>query len=146
MSLRGRWAVAVLVALVLSLAGNLFAAGFLAGRGLRGPVPSHAYLQGFLASVPAAARPLVRQALRDHRPAVRARLDALRDARGTAFAALRAPQVDEAALAAALARVRETTTAAQLLVDQVLTQTASRLPAEQRAGWGASPTHEEWHP
>lgn len=138
--IQGRWALALLVALVLSLAVNLFVAGLQFGHGLRpGPQPVRRDMGEVLGIVPPAARQAVREALGDRRPELRQRLQALRAARQAAFASLAEPDFDPAAATRALARSRDEMVAAQAFVHGAPVDAASRVPPEARATWVRRP-------
>lgn len=147
MIVEGRPATGLVIALVVSLAVNLFGGGVWLGRELRPLSPSPPALAGqgmpaLLAGIPPEARRLVRQQISANRPEVRERLRDLREARGAAFAVAREPEADRVALEAALARLRQRTEAAQALVHRFLIEALLAVPGDERARWRGEPDEE----
>ncbi|MDF1585880.1 periplasmic heavy metal sensor [Marinimicrococcus flavescens] len=136
MTIRGRWAWALLALLVLSLGANLLVAGISAGRHFAGPRVMGAHHGRSLAGgLPEEAREAVREAFAERGPELRRRIAATREASERALELLRAPELDEAALAAAFATLRARSGDAQALVHEALAEGARNLPPGARAEW-----------
>jgi uncharacterized membrane protein len=114
-TIRGGWAWALVIALVLSVGLNLFGAGVAVSlmrvrEAASGIVRDVA---GLSARFPPELRRGMRRALFVEREALRDDLAALSEARAAMFEAMRAEPFDPAAVAAAMAEVRARTTALQ---------------------------------
>lgn len=137
MTLSGRTATATLVALVLSVCLNVFIAGLIAGRVSRGdavpPANVGGGLERFMATVPAEARPTIRQALRDNGSGLRELVAGVRSARRDAAVIVAAEPFDRAAFEAALSRVRDRSRALEAAVHGVISEAIEQLPAGVRA-------------
>jgi uncharacterized membrane protein len=134
----GRSWTIVALALAASIAANLFLGGVLLGRHLFRSEPRavEAAVRRFLATVPEEARPLVRARMREHRDELVGELRAVAEARRHVGEVLERPELDDAALAAALARVRASTATLQERVHGILTETMKELPPGVRTEWG----------
>lgn len=137
MTIRGKWAVALLVVLALSLALNLFIGGLAAGRALfgRGMPGLERGIAQFIEGVPPDARGAVRDSLLEHRPALADSVAALQDARRAVGELLRRPDLTREELDRALATVRERFAALQLQAHEAVAEAALSLPPEVRAKW-----------
>lgn len=138
MTLSGRPATAILVALVLSVCLNVFVAGVVIGRVSAGGRPPLAQGGGggferFIATVPEEARPVVRQTLREHRPRIQERFLALRNARQDVAAIVGAEPFDRPAFEAAMATVRTRSKEMEAEMHGVIAEALAQLPAELRA-------------
>lgn len=137
MTLRGKWAVALLLALFVSLGANLFLGGLFAGGALferRQPMAARA-LTAFVQSLPEAARPVVRDAFLARRAEVRAKFRSVAEARRAVGRLMQEETLDEARLAAAFAELRERSGEAQALMHEILAAAMLELPPEVRAEW-----------
>lgn len=134
------------VALVVSLALNLFALGALStawlgprpwGRVLReGRRPSVVGMPNprqLRAALPERDRPLIADALRAHGPEIRQRIRDLAAARADVAEAIRAEPFDRGRLEAAMATLRERETAVATVTQGMVVDLVSRLDAEGRA-------------
>ena len=133
-----RWMV---VALVLSVAFNLFALGFIAARarkphglqhahGDHGPFlgPRGLMREGFGPE----ARPIVEKVMQRHRAALHSEHGELRRARRAVRDALLNEPFDAAKLEGALAALRARTDSSQARMHEALVELAGTLPREQR--------------
>lgn len=125
------------IALALSLAINLFGAGFLVARGLRArdgrgvtAMESPRALMG--AARKAGVHEQARRIMREHRPELRSRRDSMRHARRRARGALTAPAFDAQEMDAALREMRARTNDTQAALHGALVQLATELTHEQR--------------
>ncbi|MCG8596721.1 MAG: periplasmic heavy metal sensor [Kiloniellales bacterium] len=137
MTIGGRWAVALLVVLFLSLGANFFLGGLFAGGALRGgdqlrPVRA---LTAFLLSLPEEARPVLRERFRARRPELRAKIAAVAEARGEVAKLLAREDLDRARLDAAFVELRMRTAEAQTLLHEIVAEAMMELPPEVRAEW-----------
>ena len=147
MTINGKWAVALLVVLVLSVCLNVFVAGLAFGRfagGWPGPGPGpgprpeamvERGIDRFVSGLPHDARHQVRERLAAQRPEIAARFRAMRQARMEVAELLRADPVDRAAIEQALVEVRERTMQAQTLIQNTVLEAILELPADVRAAW-----------
>ena len=137
MTIGGKWAVALLVALVLSLGANLFLGGLFAGGALRGgdQVRPARALAAFMRSLPEEARPVFRETFRERRPELRARIRAMAEARGEVADLLAREDLDRVRLEAAFAQLRSRTTAVQAMLHEIVADSLMKLPPEVRAKW-----------
>jgi len=137
----------LLVALLISVAINLFVGGLAAGRlfaaspaspppaaapaqaGERAPVPA---VRRFLAALPEEHRPVVEVSLAERRPQMVAATRELRAARDRVREVLVAERLDRAALDAAIEAMRARNGEVQRILHQALAQSAERLPLDAR--------------
>lgn len=140
MTLRGSWAIGVLVALAVSLAVNFTLGGFVSAR-LLGPHPpprsgGFSMMMGSDRAYPKEMRDALRRELFDD-PSLKEHIRALRTARTEMFAAMRADPYDPAALKAALDEIQANTTALQSAGHAALERIVAETPASVRAeiGW-----------
>jgi uncharacterized membrane protein len=137
-----RW---ILLGLFASLAVNIFLVGWLAASAFRAGPPHDGPRAGPPPPPPAAFRFMaarreltpeqrreVDRLWRENRDEMRARGEALRQSRQTLQRVLTADQLDEAALAAALADLRQRSDAVAMLLGNQIAATARFLPAEAR--------------
>ena len=133
----GRTATATIVALVLSVCLNVFVAGLIAGRAIRGDAPPSQNIGGglerFMATVPAEARPVIRQALRDNRSGLQELVAGVRRARQDAASVVAIEPFDRAAFEAALATVRDGSRALEAAVHGIIAVAIDELSPELRA-------------
>lgn len=137
MTIRGKWAVALLTVLLLSVAANLFLGGLFAGGALyqtRQPGPVRA-LAAFVESLPEAARPVVRDAFLERRAELRERFVAVAAARREVGRIMAEEDLDRARLDAAFGEVRARSVATQALLHEILAGAMAELPPEVRAQW-----------
>jgi uncharacterized membrane protein len=133
---RRRW---LGLALVLSLAVNLFLVGILAGGWLaRGPAAGFdpaagpASIPHMIRALPPTARDAALERFAERRRALRGQMTALRRARQSVYEALTAEAFDRAALEAALGDLREQVAALQAGLHEAIVAVAERLEAEDR--------------
>ncbi len=142
MTLGGRTAIAVLVALALSLVVNFGLAGFLVARALpdRGrPSPAERLSSLGPRALPPPLREAVAERLRPDAPELRDAFRAVREARQQVFVAMRADPYDRATVEAALATLRARTDAVATLGEGAVLDVLDGAPADQRARIGAPP-------
>lgn len=140
MIFRRSWAIALVAALVLSLAGNLFVAGMVAGGRLAEGEAPHGSLidraiSRFSQNLPPDGQQAVRAAFVAHQTQIMDQVHKLREARRAVSKLIQAPSIDRTALEAALAHLRDETAATQNLFHQVLVEATVAMPASDRAGW-----------
>lgn len=137
MNLSGRWAMALLAGLVLSVCLNLFVGGMLLGQHLATPHPSGRgpIIARLTEGLPDEARAAIRAELRQHGPQLEAQLRAVRSARREMVALVRAPEIDRATLEASLARLRERSGAVEAIFHEAFVNAVTQLPPEVRARW-----------
>lgn len=138
------------IALSISVALNLFFAGFVVARRLARPErrgPDAAALQ---VDAPHHVMHALRQAgggvharhvLEAHRGELRVQRRAMREARRAAVEALAAEPFDRAAVERALAAVRERVADSQRLAHEVVLEVAAELPPRERARLLSGPRH-----
>ncbi len=131
-------------ALLLSLAANLFMAGWLLGRPAaplaaaqmahpERPGPALQRLMQRVETLPPAQRREVRQLMRQYAPQLRALGEQNRQSRETLQQLISQADLPRAELEAAFARQRQLQEQMQSLMQQMLLDIAEQLPAEQRA-------------
>lgn len=143
MTLRGSWAIAVLVALAISLAINFTLGGFVTAR-MFGPHPPRGGFHSMMGdrAYPHEMREAIRRKLFDD-PKVKQRLRALRQARRDMFTAMRADPYDPAALKTALDEIQANTTALQQAGHAALEHIVAETPADVRAEIGRRPGRDD---
>jgi uncharacterized membrane protein len=137
MTMPRRWIFAFLGLFALSLAANLFAGGLMLGRHAfqaKAPLVEQA-ARRFFETVPEAARPVVRRHFRDNAMTIVSQLQKIRQARAHVAEVLGRPKLDDAALADAFDRLRDSTAALQTLVHGILTEAIKEIPPDARAQW-----------
>ncbi len=134
MTIRGPFAITLLVLLFVSLAANVVVAGFTIAR-IAGPRPGgeieRIVALGIRAFPPEIQRDINRQ-VRDQRAALRARIDAVQNARQRMFEAMRAQPFDRAALEAAFADVRTATNDVQAIGQNIVADAVAHAPPDVR--------------
>jgi uncharacterized membrane protein len=134
-TIRGPFAVVMLVLLFVSLATNLVVAGFafgrFAGMGPGGPNVDRILALG-LRDFPPEIQRNVMQRLRQQRDVLRDRVRAIQDARRNAFELMRADPFDRASLDQAFADVRAKTGEVQAFGQQMLSEAVGEAPADFR--------------
>lgn len=131
-------------ALLLSLAANVFMAGWLGGRppshmplgqmeppGRHGPRLQH--LMDKMDTLPAAQRREVRQLMREYAPQLRELGQQNKQAREALQRLIAQPELPRAELEAGFAQQRELQGQMQTLMQKMLLDIAEQLPPEQRA-------------
>ncbi len=135
MTIRGPFAVTLVVLLFVSLAANLMIAGFAVSR-FTGPGPGdevdRIVALGIRAFPPEIQSDIMDQTRAD-RDAFRARLDAVRAARLQMFAAMRADPFDRAALDRAFTDLRDKTNEIQAIGQSILADAIANAPPDVRA-------------
>lgn len=125
------------IACALSILVNIFLLGVLAGGAVwlraRHPLLTAGAIRVVGSELPPDERRAFRQALRGARAEMRPTAMAERQARADAAALLRAPTLDQAALAQALARVRAADFAIRAHVETRAIGVAATLPQAERA-------------
>ncbi len=137
MTIRGPFAVTLLVVLFVSLAANLIIAGFVVAR-VAGPRPGgigeiDRIVALGIRAFPPEIQGDIRDQVRAHRNEFRAGLDAVQVARQQMFAAMRADPFDRAALDQAFATVRSTTNTVQAVGQSIVADAIAHAPADVRA-------------
>jgi hypothetical protein len=137
LTIRGPFAIALLVVVFLSLAANLVVAGFVVSR--FGPPPGRGGgdIERIVAIGIRAFPPEIQKAImdgsRDKRDAMKAKLDAVKDARQRMFDAMRANPFDPAALDTAYTDLRTRTTELQEIGQQIVSEAVANASPEVRA-------------
>jgi uncharacterized membrane protein len=135
LTLRGPLAIVLLVALVLSVAINLTIAGFVFAR-VAGPRPG-GEIERIVAIGIRAFPPEIQKAIVDgskaKRDEMKARLDAVQDARRKMFDAMRADPFDPAALDTAYTELRARTGDLQQVGQGIVADALAHSPADVRA-------------
>lgn len=130
------WAIAILVLLFLSIASNLVIAGFTISRFAGPPRGKDSVIERIVAIGIRAFPPPIQSGIEDgarsHRDEVRARLDAVQEARMRMFEAMRADPFDAAALDAAFANLREQTVELQRVGQGIVGDAVAAAPADVR--------------
>ncbi len=138
MTIRGPFAVTLIVLLFVSLAANLMIAGFTVARftGPGGPGGGVGDIDRIVAlgirAFPREIQGDIRDQVRAHRREFRSGLDAVQGARQQMFAAMRADPFDRAALDAAFADVRSTTNEVQMIGQNIVADAIANAPANVR--------------
>ncbi len=130
--MKARW---LTLALIASVALNLFLAGVVAGRiggeAAQG-VRAKRSFEALLATLPEEKRGLVRRELRQVLPEVRRDLQAMQEARAAVAAEMARPQPDGAAIDRHFREVQARTTAMQEALQQAFKRAAAKLTVEER--------------
>jgi uncharacterized membrane protein len=141
MTIRGSWAVALLVALGLSLAANLFIGGFAGGWALFGgdekPTVDR-WIGRIVESVPKEARQPVRDTLESHKGDIEQRFAATRDARRALSELMRRPDLTRDQLDAAYSALGDTFRAAAGYTNDLVATAVLSVPPEVRAKWNTA--------
>ncbi len=137
MTIRGPFAVTLLVVLLVSLAANLLVAGFAVSRFRGPPPPGGGEIDRIVAlgirAFPPEIQGDIRDQVRAHRGEFRAGLVAVQAARQQMFAAMRANPFDRAALDQAFANVRATTDEVQTVGQDIVAGAIAQAPPDVRA-------------
>jgi uncharacterized membrane protein len=140
MTLRGGWAIGVLVALAVSLAVNFTLGGFVSARMfLPHPPPRSGGFSTFMTAADRAFPEEMREALRDdlfNNPSVKTHFEALRADRKKMFEVMRAEPFDPAALKTVLDDIQVNTSALQQAGHVALERIVAETPPEVRAEIG----------
>lgn len=127
------------IALIASLAVNLFVAGFVvanvAHRGWdrhRPPPRGLIHLRAAFRTLDGDTRKTAREIWRARRPALRQRIETIRDAHRAFRAAVEKSDTDPAAVETAFQRLHEARGAAQAYVHQTIREIGDKLTPEQR--------------
>jgi uncharacterized membrane protein len=135
LTIRGPLAIVLLVALVVSVAVNLSIAGFAFAR-FTGPRPG-GEIERIVAIGIRAFPPEIQKSIADasnaRRDEMKAKLDAVQDARRAMFAAMRADPFDPAALNTAYADLRAKTADLQQIGQQIVADAVEHAPPDIRA-------------
>jgi uncharacterized membrane protein len=136
MQIRGFWAWAILVALLLSLGANFFLAGFLFERFRRGggPPPMVRMLEDF----PPPLRRQIARELWQERAQFRPTVAEIWRKRNEIAEAMRQPTIDRARIRGLMAEVRTLTGTLVERSQEAVLDAIERIPAEQRARIGES--------
>ena len=136
MTIRGPFAIGLIVVVFLSLAANLIVAGFVVSR-FAGPPRPGGDIERIVAigirAFPPEIRNAIESASRDKRDELRARLDEVQTARQHMFDAMRADPFDPAALNAAYADLRDKTNALQEVGQRIVFDAVQKAPPRVRA-------------
>jgi len=137
MTIRGPFAVTLLVVLFVSLAANLMIAGFTVSRFTGPPGPGGGEIDRIVAlgirAFPPEIQGEIRNQVRAHHGEFRAGLDAIQGARQRMFAAMRANPFSRPALDTAFADVRTTTNDVQAIGQAIVADAIAHAPADIRA-------------
>jgi len=137
MTIRGPFAVTLLIVLFVSLAANLTIAGFTAARFTHPPGPGAGEIDRIVAlgirAFPPEIQGDIRNQVRAHRGQFRADLEASRAARQRMFQAMRANPFNRAALDQAFADVRATTDDMQMIGQTIVADAIANAPPGVRA-------------
>jgi uncharacterized membrane protein len=135
MTIRGPFAVTLLALLFVSLAANLVVAGFTVAR-IAGPRPG-GEIERIVAlgirAFPAEIRRDISEGVRGQRDELRARVDAIQEARQRMFEAMRAEPFDRNALDAAFADVRTKTNDVQAIGQSIVAAAIANASPQVRA-------------
>ncbi len=136
MTIRGPFAVTLIVLLFVSLAANLVVAGFTVAR-FRGPPTGAGEIDRIVAlgirAFPPEIQGDIRDQVRAHRGEFRAGLVAVQASRQRMFEAMRADPFDRAALDQAFADVRTTTNDVQTIGQTIVADAIAQAPPDVRA-------------
>ena len=134
MTLRGPLAIALIAALVLSVAINLTVAGFVFSR-FAGPRPGgevERIVAMGIRAFPKEIQQAIAEGSKAKRDELKAKLDLVQEARRKMFDAMRADPFDPAALDAAYADVRAKTSDLQTAGQAIVTDAIAKAPADVR--------------
>ena len=137
MTIRGPFAVTLLVVLFVSLAANLMIAGFTVSRFTGPPGPGGGEIDRIVAlgirAFPPEIQGDIRKQVRAHRGQFGADLEAARAARQRMFAAMRANPFNRTALDQAFADVRTATNDIQSVGQTIVADAIANAPPDVRA-------------
>lgn len=139
MTVRGPFAVILLVLLFVSVAANLVIAGFTVARFTGPPRPPgdgggdiDRIVTLGIRSFPSEIRRTIRDRVRDERDHIRRGIDEVQDARKRMYDAMRDDTFDRAALESAFEDVRAKTTAIQKIGQDIVAESVADAPADIR--------------
>ena len=138
MTIRGPFAVTLLVVLFVSLAANLLIAGFAVSRFSGGRPPGFGggdldrLVTLGIGAFPPEIQDDIRQRVQDERPKFRNYLMGLRQTRQTMFDAMRAPDFDRKALDDAFAELRDELNGIQVVGQAIVADAVAAAPPEAR--------------
>ncbi len=136
MIIRGPLAIVFAAVLLLSVATNLLIAGFVVARLHGGPPPPGNDIERIVAigirAFPPEIQQAISEAVRAKRDDVRARVDAVQEARRKMFEAMRANPFDQAALEAAYTDLRAKTNDLQQIGQEITLQAVANAPPDVR--------------
>lgn len=121
--------------LITSLLLNLFFISLALGRWANLQHIQSPALAGFLQSIPAEARPLMRENIKPHRRELLKSVHQLRQGRQRVSELLSQPELDDVALAATMKQVRDNSNISIEILHQGTLQTLKKLPNEARLEW-----------
>ena len=136
---QSRWITALSVALFISLALNIFVAGWVAGHrmgppGGMGEAGIRIGIQRVLRFLPPDDKPVVEAMFEAERPNIRGQFQALREARKKVADILRAPDFDQAAFESAYGEMRQRSADVQNAIHALIVAAVPKLsPAGRRA-------------
>lgn len=133
----------LIAALIVSISINVFGLAWLVGRfdhEHRRPRGPDWGLERFADTLPKEARDLLKERFKAEKPAFRREFEAIREAREEVARQIKADPIDEAALEAALATLRERFAAVQIMAHAIIARTVAELPPEVRENW-----EPRWH-
>jgi hypothetical protein len=134
-TIRGPFAVVLLLLLFVSLAANFLVAGFVISR-VNAAAVGNADVERLVAAAVRGFPPEIQRAIADqtkaNRPQLRAGLEAVQAARQKMFEAMRAQPFNQAALDAAFAEYRTSTVALQKAGQDVVAQAIGQAPPDVR--------------
>lgn len=141
MTLTGRPAIAALAVLALSLMVNCVLIGFLVARSTERPRPAPAERISVVGTrlLPPPLRAEVSDRLKSDAPNLKAAVASVRQARQAVIAAMRAEPYDRAAVASALATLRQRINALSELGDAAILDTLDGASPDLRARIGPQP-------
>ena len=135
MTIRGPFAIGLIVVVFLSLAANLLVAGFIVAR-IADPRPGgdiERIVAIGIRAFPPEIRDAIAAAAEAKRDEMRARLDDVQNARQRMFDAMRAEPFDRAALEAAYADLRARTNELQQAGQEIMLDAVANAPPDVRA-------------
>ncbi len=138
MTIRGNWAITLLILFGISLSLNLFVAGFAASR-FHGPERSgaiHHMLGAFAHRFPHEIREILHGELDEVRPDMDREFLELRDARQQMFSLMRQENLDKAALEQSMADVRQQLNDVQAVGQAAVLRAIEASDADSRAEIG----------
>ncbi len=134
MTIKGPFAITIMVLLFLSLSANLVIAGFTLAR-VSGPRPG-GEIERIVAigvqAFPEQIRKTIARQAREDREALRGKLNLVEEARRQMFAAMRAEPLDQGVLELAYQSLREATVELQRAGQDIVTQALAGAPPEVR--------------
>lgn len=145
MRITGKWAIATLVVLVLSLSLNLFVAGFVGSRVYQwrqGGMFNH-MVGAYVGHFPKPLRQGLREEMFERRPEMANAMRELHRARQDMFEMMRSDRLDRAQLDAAMSKVRERTSDLQQIGQSAVLDAIANADPQVRAAI-APPAQRGW--